>query len=206
MSNKTIPSEIEDVVKSQMNQYAGDHDWAHITRVRNFAKLINNDVKANEELIDLAAMLHDIADAKLVVDGKTAREKITELLKESYPNEIVEAVIEIVENVSWSKGVTSISPKWNQELHVVQDADRLDALGAIGVARAFTYTGFVGGKLYEAPDKEVRVGSEAAFQHLQRKVLKIKDSLHFDVSKQIATPLHDFVKTFSDQFLSEWGS
>jgi uncharacterized protein len=205
-NNKELIQKVEEFVKVEMSQYGGDHDWTHIDRVRNYALEIAGKVAKpiDLEIIELAALLHDVADYKLATHGLSDRQMIEKVLGKNYDQNKLEGIIEIVGNLSWSKGVKDISNTWNNEFHIVQDADRIDALGAIGVARTFAYGGFKKRPLYIESSDMVNVDVPASLNHLHWKILKIKDSLHYAESKVIAGPLHDYVQQFSDQFLKEW--
>jgi uncharacterized protein len=203
----------ENFVKKQLETAEGGHNWFHIARVYKNALLIAKEETCNLEVIQLAALLHDIADSKFhdgdeSIGPKTARDF---LIKENVTEEIISHVVAIIENISF-KGGNFEMKFFSKELEIVQDADRLDALGAIGIARTFNYGGFKNRPLYLpniAPNlhmtKEEYKNSEApTLNHFYEKLLLLKDKMNTETGKKIALERHKFMENFLSQFYAEW--
>lgn len=200
-------------VKEQLKNAEGGHDWFHIERVYKNALLIAKEEKCDLEVVKLAALLHDIADSKFhngdesVGPKKAKRFLETQNVKE----ETILHVIAIIENISF-KGGNFNQQFHSKELAIVQDADRLDAIGAIGIARTFNYGGFKNRALYDpkiAPNlsmtKEEYKKSEApTINHFYEKLLLLKDKMNTETGKKIAKKRHDFMIHFLAQFYAEW--
>lgn len=200
-------------VKEQLKNAEGGHDWFHIERVYKNALLIAKEEKCDIEVVKLAALLHDIADSKFhngdeSVGPKTAK---TFLEAQNVKEETILHVIAIIENISFKGG--NFEQKFrSKELEIVQDADRLDAIGAIGIARTFNYGGFKNRALYDpeiAPNlsmsKEEYKKSEApTINHFYEKLLLLKDKMNTETGKKIAKKRHDFMIHFLAQFYAEW--
>ena len=200
-------------VQQELANAEGGHDWFHIERVYKNAIHIAKDEDVNLEVVILGALLHDIADAKFhdgdeTVGPKKAREF---LQQENVEEETIEHVIKIIENISF-KGGNIPQQFQSKELDVVQDADRLDALGAIGIARTFNYGGFKNRKLYD-PDiapklnmtkEEYKKGDNPTINHFYEKLLLLKDRMNTEKGKQIAQERHIFMENFLEQFYAEW--
>jgi uncharacterized protein len=201
-------------IKQQLENAEGGHDWFHIERVYKNALLIAREEEDCDILvIKLGALLHDIADSKFhggdeSIGPKTAR---TFLESQNVKEEIILHVIAIIENISFKGG--NFEKKFNsKELGIVQDADRLDALGAIGIARTFNYGGFKNRALYNpniqpnmSMNKEAYKNSESpTLNHFYEKLLLLKDKMNTETGKKIAQKRHDFMITFLAQFYAEW--
>ena len=200
-------------VKNQLTHAEGGHDWFHIERVYKNALLIAEEEECDLTVVKLAALLHDIADSKFhggdeSVGPKTAR---TFLESQNVSEDIILHVIAIIENISFKGG--NFEKKFNsKELEIVQDADRLDALGAIGIARTFNYGGFKNRPLYNPNiqpnlnmSKEEYKNSESpTLNHFYEKLLLLKDKMNTETGKKIAQKRHDFMVTFLSQFYAEW--
>ena len=200
-------------VKQQLENAEGGHDWFHIERVYKNALLIAEGVDCDLIVVKLGALLHDIADSKFhggdeTVGPKTAR---TFLESQNVKEDIILHVIAIIENISFKGG--NFEKKFNsKELEIVQDADRLDALGAIGIARTFNYGGFKNRPLYNpniqpnmSMNKEEYKNSESpTLNHFYEKLLLLKDKMNTETGKKIAQKRHDFMVTFLSQFYAEW--
>ena len=213
MDNTDIISKTITFVKEKLKNAEGGHDWFHIERVYKNALLIAKDEVCNETIVKLASLLHDIADSKFNngdegVGPETAR---AFLEAEGVDEEIVNHVIKIIENISY-KGGNFQKEFTSVELDIVQDADRLDALGAIGIARTFNYGGFKNRALYDpkiAPNlkmtKEEYKNSDApTLNHFYEKLFLLKDKMNTPTGKQIASERHRFMETFISQFYAEW--
>ncbi|MFT4983405.1 MAG: hypothetical protein ACI9Q9_000440 [Flavobacterium sp.] len=213
MNNTDIIDRTISFVKEKLKNAEGGHDWFHIERVYKNALLIAKEEVCNGTIVKLAALLHDIADSKFnngdeVVGPETAR---AFLESENVDQLTVDHVIKIIENISYKGGnfektFTSI------ELDIVQDADRLDALGAIGIARAFNYGGFKNRALYDpkiAPNskmtkEEYKNSEDPTLNHFYEKLLLLKDKMNTKTGKLIASERHLYMEGFLLQFYSEW--
>jgi len=206
--NKTIL-----FVKDKLENAEGGHDWFHIERVFKNALQIAEGEVCDTNVVQLAALLHDIADSKFHNGDETIGPKIARkfLENENVAVAIIEHVINIIENISFKGGNTQKTFS-SIELDIVQDADRLDAIGAIGIARAFNYGGFKNRPLYNpniAPNlsmsKEEYKNSQApTLNHFYEKLLLLKDKMNTKTGKQIAQERHLFMEGFLSQFYAEW--
>lgn len=200
-------------VKEQLANAEGGHDWFHIERVYNNALLISKTEPVDDTIVALAALLHDIADSKFhdgndTIGPETAREFLFQLNVES---SAMEHIIRIIENISF-KGGNDIQPFKSPELDVVQDADRLDAMGAIGIARCFNYGGFKNRRLYdpEIPPnpnmnkEEYKASNAPTINHFYEKLLLLKDRMNTKTGKNMALERHQYMETFLKQFYKEW--
>jgi uncharacterized protein len=206
--NKTIV-----FVKKKLENAEGGHDWFHIERVyKNALSIAENEV-CDDTVVKLAALLHDIADSKFHNGDETVGPEIARefLLINEVEEATIQHVIKIIENISFKGGNTKKEFS-SIELDIVQDADRLDAIGAIGIARAFNYGGFKNRPLYNpniAPklhmSKEECKNSKApTLNHFYEKLLLLKDKMNTETGKQIAKERHQFMMNFLSQFYAEW--
>ena len=213
MKNEQIKKTI-DFVKNELKHAESGHDWFHIERVYKNAKLIAKDEDVDLFVVELAALLHDIADSKFHDgDESIGPKKAKEFLKTlNIDGSIVNHIINIIANMSFSKSLDN-NVKFNSlELQVVQDADRLDAIGAIGIARTFNYGGFKNRTIYNPEIKPVLNQSKAAYKkskaptinHFYEKLLLLKDKMNTTTGKIIATKRHQFMELYLEQFYNEW--
>ena len=200
-------------VKEQLQGAEGGHDWFHIERVYKIAMLIAADEQCDSTTVQLAALLHDIADSKFhggdeTIGPKTAR---TFLETIAVPFETIDHVIKIIENISFKGG--KVARNFSSiELDIVQDADRIDAIGAIGIARAFNYGGFKNRALYDpniAPNttmtkEEYKTNNAPTINHFYEKLLLLKDKMNTVSGKKIAQERHHYMEGFLAQFYAEW--
>jgi uncharacterized protein len=200
-------------VKQKLENAEGGHDWFHIERVYKNAILIAKDEKCDEIVVKLGALLHDIADSKFHDGDETVGPKVAREFLESQnvSEEIISHVINIIENISFKGG--NFDKKFtSKELEIVQDADRLDAIGAIGIARTFNYGGFKNRQLYNPKilpnlmmSKEEYKNSESpTLNHFYEKLLLLKDKMNTETGKKIAQERHHYMETFLEQFHLEW--
>tara|TARA_R100000306_G_scaffold15039_1_gene18960 strand:+ start:8349 stop:9008 length:660 start_codon:yes stop_codon:yes gene_type:complete len=212
-SSETLIENTISFVKEELKNAEGGHDWFHIERVYKNAMHISETEQANSLIVALGALLHDIADSKFH-DGDEAvgPKKATNFLtSEGVSEEIIEHVVQIIKNISF-KGGNKEQAFHSKELAVVQDADRLDALGAIGIARTFNYGGFKNRKLYDPEIKpnlqmsptEYKASTAPTINHFYEKLLLLKDRMNTETGKRIATERHIFMETFLQQFYAEW--
>ncbi|ANW95327.1 phosphohydrolase [Wenyingzhuangia fucanilytica] len=200
-------------VKEQLKNAEGGHDWFHIERVYKNSLLIAQTEKCDIEIVSLGALLHDIADSKFYngneeVGPKVARDFLkSQKVKES----TIEHVIKIIENISF-KGGNETQKFSSKELDVVQDADRLDAIGAVGIARAFSYGGFKNRGMYDPEIKpnlkmtkeEYKKSTAPTINHFYEKLLLLKDRMNTTTGKEIAAKRHQFMELYLEQFYNEF--
>ena len=200
-------------VKEKLKDAEAGHDWFHMQRVYKNALLIADGEECDIEVVKLGALLHDIADSKFHDGDESVGPKVAREFLESQnaSEEIIVHVVNIIENISFKGG--NFEKKFtSKELEIVQDADRLDALGAIGIARTFNYGGFKNRPLYNpdiAPNlnmsKEEYKNSESpTLNHFYEKLLLLKDKMNTQTGKQIAQERHRFMELFLSQFYAEW--
>ena len=200
-------------VQKNLADAEGGHDWFHIERVWKNAMLIAKEEDCDMELVQLAALLHDIADSKFhggdeEIGPRTAQDWLE---RSSYPPERIARIVQIIRAISY-KGGKNEHKDSSMEFKVVQDADRLDAIGAIGIARTFNYGGFKNRPLYnpEIPanpnqsKEEYKNNPGPTINHFYEKLLLLKDLMHTATGKRLAHERHLFMESFLDQFYQEW--
>jgi len=200
-------------VKEKLRGAEAGHDWFHIERVYKNALLIaQDDTEADLLVVQLGALLHDIADSKFhdgdeSIGPETARQFLSE---NNVEGDVIEKVVKIIENISFKGGVNR--EYTSRELDIVQDADRLDAIGAIGIARTFNYGGFKNRELYN-PDikpnlnmtkEEYKNSTAPTINHFYEKLLLLKDKMNTQRGKELAQQRHEFMEQFLEQFYKEW--
>lgn len=191
------------------------HDWWHVKRVWGLAKRIAISENANCNIVELAALLHDIDDRKIV--GEEHSKSLFNTRKWLIDNEISEKdqkqIIKIIQEISF-KGAGVHTPMSSIEGECVQDADRIDALGAIGIARCMAYSGFVNRPIYVPENlpqihhsyEEYKSGRGTAINHFYEKLLLIKDRMNTKTGKDIAIKRDEFLSKYLNQFLTEWNN
>ena len=213
MNKEDIIEKVKNYVKKICENDATGHDWWHIQRVYNNAMLINQKEKANEFVITMVVLMHDLYDHKFY-DGditKALENTLNELqVNSSISNDDMENIVYSCANLGFSSNLTK-RKELSIEGKIAQDADRLDALGAIGIARTFAYGGKKGRLIYDPNNNEVvdekeyqQTGSKTSISHFYDKLLKIKDFMNTDTAKEIAKERHKFLQNFLDEFLDEW--
>ena len=200
-------------VKSELKGAVGGHDWFHIERVYKNALLIASEENVNEFIVALAALLHVIADSKFHDGDDSVGPKKAEafLEKVAISEENKNHLIQIIANVSF-KGGNDIKTIHSKELEVVQDADRLDALGAVGIARTFNYGGFINRAIYDTDippqlnmtTQEYKASKAPTIYLFYEKLLLLKDKMNTETAKKIAQERHTFMEEFLQQFYAEW--
>ncbi|WP_055444021.1 HD domain-containing protein [Lacinutrix himadriensis] len=210
----TIIESTKGFVKETLKNAEGGHDWFHIERVYNNALLIAKKEDVDVLVVSLAALLHDIADSKFHDGDDSVGPRIAQefLFKENVSSETIEHVVNIIANMSFNKSLEGALAFTSKELEVVQDADRLDAIGAIGIARCFNYGGFKDRALYNpeiAPNlnmskEEYKKSTAPTINHFYEKLLLLKDKMNTKTGKQIAQERHHYMEGFLKQFYAEW--
>jgi uncharacterized protein len=213
MNKETIILNTKTFVQQTLKNAEGGHDWFHILRVWNNAKLIAKSENVDIFIVELGALLHDIADSKFNNGDETVGPKVAREFLESQNiiNSVIVHVENIITNISFKGG--NFKQKFTSpELEVVQDADRLDAIGAIGIARCFNYGGFKNRTLYdpEIPPKlnqtkeEYKNSKAPTINHFYEKLLLLKDRMNTITGKKIAEERHVYMEDFLQQFYDEW--
>jgi uncharacterized protein len=200
MNREEVISRVEEFVRDNIRAHDGGHDWWHINRVRSIALYIcKREAKGDLTTVEISSLLHDIGDAKFRMKGEADHLKsIRQLLEKlGLEKELIEEAIFINENISFRKGERPefVTP----EFMAVQDADRIDAIGAIGITRAFNYGGFKNNSIY---DPEGIQPSTVA--HFYDKLLKLADLMNTETGKEIAIERHKYLESFLIQFYKEW--
>jgi uncharacterized protein len=213
MTNQNLINDTIAFVKKELKNAEGGHDWFHIERVFKNAVLIANGEKSDNLVVQLGALLHDIADSKFHDGDETVGPKKARLFLESenVPENTIVHVVNIIENISF-KGGHEAQKFTSLELDIVQDADRLDAIGAIGIARTFNYGGFKNRAIFNPEIKpnlnmskeEYKNSNAPTINHFYEKLLLLKDNMNTKTGKEIAAQRHDFMELFLNQFYAEW--
>jgi len=213
MNSETLIAKTIAFVKQNLENAEGGHDWFHIERVYNNSILLSKTETVNTQVVALGALLHDIADSKFhdgdeTIGPKRAREF---LFKQDVDSVVIEHVIKIIENISF-KGGNTLQEFHSLELDVIQDADRLDAIGAIGIARCFNYGGYKNRKLFDpaiAPKMdmtkdEYKSSTAPTINHFYEKLLLLKGRMNTKTGRRIAEKRHQFMELYLEQFYAEW--
>ena len=214
MDKKNIIDKTIQFVKNTLQGAEGGHDWFHIERVWRNAKQIAKTENADLFIVELGALLHDIADAKFYDGDENIGSKMArEFLKSEHVDESVIRHIEnIITNISFKNSLEATSEKFTSiELDIIQDADRLDAIGAIGIARAFNYGGFKNREIYNPQIKpnlklskeEYKKSKAPTINHFYEKLLLLKDKMNTKTGVQIAAQRHRYMEEYLNQFFKE---
>jgi uncharacterized protein len=200
-------------VKEKLEGAEAGHDWFHIERVWKLSKKIAETEECNQEVVELAALLHDIADPKFHNGDETIALKVSrEFLENQNASEnVIEQVLFIIKNISF-KNRGEVPKNLPIELKIVQDADRIDAIGAIGIGRTFNFGGFKNNPMYDPniepklnmSKEEYKKSNGTTINHFYEKLLLLKDLMNTEKGKEIAGERHDFMLRFLDQFYKEW--
>ena len=209
-SEQEIIKEVSDFVREAMQKHDSGHGWSHIERVVRLALHIHDCEGLGDRFtIELGALMHDIGDHKFAAhDGPAEIRRLLGSLGVDQP--VIDEVVNINENISFSKGQSGIVK--SNELQIVQDADRLDAMGAIGIARAFSYGGFRGREIYDpragmaGPPGLASSSTKSAstVHHFYDKLLMLRELMNTATGRKLADERHDFMVRYLDQFFREW--
>ncbi|MBC3758382.1 HD domain-containing protein [Hyunsoonleella sp. SJ7] len=214
MDPKEIISKTKIFLKQTLMDAEGGHDWFHTERVYKNSLLIAKKEPVDIFVVSLGALLHDIADSKFHGGDETVGPKMARefLFKLNVDSKIIEHVVNIIENISFKSSLEGSKTFTSPELKVVQDADRLDAIGAIGIARCFNYGGFKNRALYN-PDikpklhmtkEEYKSSNAPTINHFYEKLFLLKDKMNTKTGKQLAEKRHQFMELYLKQFDDEW--
>ena len=215
MSKKeTIIEATKDFVKETLKNAESGHDWFHTLRVYNNARLIAKSESVDLYIVALGALLHDIADSKFHNGDDNIAPRVARkfLVQHNIDSFVIDSVIDIINNISFNKSLETNNKTNSIELDVVQDADRLDAIGAIGIARCFNYGGFKNRKLFDPfikpnmnlSKKEYKNSTAPTINHFYEKLLLLSDKMNTKTGKKIAKNRHQFMMEYLDQFKAEW--
>lgn len=213
MNQQTVIEKTTEYVKETLAGAEGGHDWWHIFRVRNLARHIAETEPADLFIVELGALLHDIADSKFhngdeEAGPRMARQFLTSLYVDKAT---ITHIVQIIANISF-RGGKNIARFQSSELDVIQDADRLDAMGAIGIARAFNYGGFKNREIYNPgirPDlqmtrEQYKNSNAPTINHFYEKLLLLKGNMNTPTGKAMAEHRHTFMEQYLDEFYLEW--
>jgi len=204
MNTTDIIGAIEEFAKTSIKEFDSGHDWWHLNRVRNLALLIQqSENKGDRYIVEIAALLHDVDDRKFRKAGGSGAEKIIRdlLNMHSVEDDIIKEVVTINKYISFSSGHNNATKSF--EFEIVQDADRLDAIGAIGIARAFNYGGFKNNAIY-IPDVHGQGLKSSTVAHFYDKLLLLKDMMNTATARKMALERHNFLERFLKEFYKEW--
>jgi len=206
-------AETVNFVKHKLSNAEAGHDWFHIDRVWRLSKKIAESEDCNIQIVELGALLHDIADAKFHNGDEEIGQNIAKafLEKQNVKENIICEVLFIIKNISF-KNRFDLKEEMPIELQIVQDADRLDAIGAIGIARAFHFGGFKNNPLYLPNEKprenfskeEYKKSKGSTINHFYEKLLLIKDLMNTNKGRELAKIRHSYMENFLEQFYKEW--
>lgn len=210
---KNLIENTVEFVKEKLEGAEAGHDWFHIERVWKLSKKIAETENCNREVVELAALLHDIADPKFHNGDENLALKVSRDFLESQDadEEIIGQVLFIIKNISF-KNRGEVPENLPIELKIVQDADRIDAIGAIGIGRTFNFGGFKNNPMYDPnvepklnmSKEEYKKSNGTTINHFYEKLLLLKDLMNTEKGKEIAGERHDFMLKFLDQFYKEW--
>ncbi|MBN2669661.1 MAG: HD domain-containing protein [Bacteroidales bacterium] len=210
---QTIIEQCIAFVKLTLNRAESGHDWWHVYRVWQNSIVINKEEKEDSEIVEVAALLHDIADAKFHNGDETLGSKISYdfLIGTKMHSSKIDEVVKIVDNISFRGGFAK-NIYQSMALNIVRDADKLDAIGAIGIARTFSYGGYKNRVMFDpkiSPTEyktasEYRKNENPTINHFYEKLLKLKDSMATETGKQLAKQRHQFMLSYLEQFFNEW--
>lgn len=213
MDRQQIICKTESYVREVLQGAEAGHDWWHINRVWNNAKLIGRQESVDMLVVELAALLHDIADSKFNGGDEEIGPRTAGTFLQTLPisQAVIEHVQQIIRHMSFKAGFDAVAFS-SKEMDVVQDADRLDAIGAIGIGRAFTYGGYKNREMYNpgiAPNlnmskEEYKSSAAPTINHFYEKLLRLTDKMNTSAGKQIAQQRHAFMLQYLEQFYAEW--
>lgn len=210
MNKALILEKTRDFVKEKMYKEGSGHDWFHVERVCNMSKYLAQKESADMFVVEMTALLHDIDDWKFSdVYNTTVTEEFLKSVEVS--EEDSNRILNIIKTMSYKGGVVDSTQNTTEGM-VVQDADRLDALGAIGIARAFAYGGSKNRSMYDPSIKpidfksldEVKNKDNHTINHFYEKLFKLKDLMNTNTAKEIAKKRHKYMENFIEEFYSEW--
>ena len=215
MNQNTVINQTIEFVKSELKNAEGGHDWFHVERVLKNSILISKNEDVNTFVVSLAALLHDIADPKFYDGDETIgpSKAIKFLERQKIDKETIDHIVKIIKNMSYKNSFENDgNPFSSDEFKVVQDADRLDAIGAIGIARCFNYGGFKNREIYnpevipnlKMTKEEYKRSTAPTINHFYEKLLLLKNKMNTITGKKIAIQRHAFMESYLKEFYDEW--
>jgi uncharacterized protein len=214
MTNNQLIEATKSFVKETLKNAEGGHDWFHTERVYNNALLISKTEGVDVFVVQLGALLHDIADSKFHDGDETVGPKMARefLFSHNVDSTVIEHVVNIINHISFKNSLDGKSGFTSKELEVIQDADRLDAIGAIGIARCFNYGGFKNRPIYDPSiqlnlnitKEKYKSSTSPTINHFYEKLLILKNKMNTKTGKQIAENRHQFMELYLKQFYDEW--
>ena len=215
MNQNTVINQTIEFVKSELKNAEGGHDWFHVERVLKNSILISKNEDVNTFVVSLAALLHDIADPKFYDGDETIgpSKAIKFLERQKIDKETIDHIVKIIKHISYKNSFENDgNPFSSDEFKVVQDADRLDAIGAIGIARCFNYGGFKNSEIYnpevipnlKMTKEEYKRSTAPTINHFYEKLLLLKNKMNTITGKKIAIQRHAFMESYLKEFYDEW--
>jgi len=215
MNQNTVINQTIEFVKSELKNAEGGHDWFHVERVLKNSILISKNEDVNTFVVSLAALLHDIADPKFYDGDETIgpSKAIKFLERQKIDKETIDHIVKIIKHMSYKNSFENDgNPFSSDEFKVVQDADRLDAIGAIGIARCFNYGGFKNRGIYnpevipnlKMTKEEYKRSTAPTINHFYEKLLLLKNKMNTITGKKIAIQRHAFMESYLKEFYDEW--
>lgn len=214
MTTNQLIETTKNFVKETLKNAEGGHDWFHTERVYQNALMISKTENVDVLVVELGALLHDIADSKFHDGDETVGPKLARefLFNNNVDSLVIEHVVNIIKNISFKNTLGNQSGFTSKELEVIQDADRLDAIGAIGIARCFNYGGFKNRPLHDPSIKpnlnmnkeDYKASNAPTINHFYEKLLLLKDKMNTKTGKKIAEERHKFMELYLKQFFAEW--
>lgn len=206
-----VISKIADKVETRFKSDSSGHDWWHVYRVWQMAKQLSVGCEVNLFIVELGALMHDMADHKLINPEEGYKQISSDLKQENVSSEAIDHVLHIARHISF-KGAKVEQEKLSPEGEIVQDADRLDAIGAVGVARTFMFGGSRGNLMHDpdiSPERHVdfesyKKSTAPVINHFYEKLLLLKDRMNTVRGREIAEERHRFMQTFLERFYDEW--
>jgi uncharacterized protein len=204
MNKDRVISKTEEFIKEILTEYDSGHDWWHIERVRKLAMYINDhEAIADPFTLEIAALMHDSVDSKFLKgDPEAGYNMIGQFMDKNGLSDIKDHIIGVVRNVSFSSKNRTANLS-DPVLLIIQDADKLDAIGAIGIARAFNYGGFRNNPIY-IPAEESLSAIPSTIGHFYDKLLRLKGMMNTSTGLKLAEKRHQYLEKFLEQFYSEW--
>lgn len=213
MNHNELIEKTEQFVKTRLSSESTGHDWWHAVRVINLAKRIHENEGGNWLVIELALLLHDVGDRKVIQqddDDYTVAEDFLHSIH--VEQQLIDRIMSIIKTMSYSKSFDGVEHDDSIEFYIVQDADRLDAIGAIGIGRTFAFGGSRGRLLYDpeyisstfTSSEAYKKSTSSTLHHFDEKLFLLKDSLHTETARKIAVERDAFMHQFVDQFMNEW--
>ena len=215
MNQNTVINQTIEFVKSELKNAEGGHDWFHVERVLKNSILISKNEDVNTFVVSLAALLHDIADPKFYDGDETIgpSKAIKFLERQKIDKETIDHIVKIIKHMSYKNSFENDgNPFSSDEFKAVQDADRLDAIGAIGIARCFNYGGFKNSEIYnpevipnlKMTKEEYKRSTAPTINHFYEKLLLLKNKMNTITGKKIAIQRHAFMESYLKEFYDEW--